>query len=287
MVSELYIDNRSILATYGLRLGENSAASFIEWPSLKKVYYNDWHEEDGIEPDLSNPVLDTHYCNLLFVGTTSADSVDAFIAALSDGAYHTFSLRSRIFEQTLRLVKCVSVNRVDNLWFIELRFSKDYPEELLLRNPFEPLSPDNRYVIDGVMVSNWGVRILEGVNNELLRIGDVKENLLQSLDGDNGVKYDSVGVYFRERNVRIPCLIRASTIPKLCDNYCGLLSKVILPGAHTLIATDLGCRYSFYYKSCKVRRAFLDAKPWIELDITITVFKNPTNITTNELDDIQ
>lgn len=287
MDSELYIDDRSVLEAYGLRLGNGSIASFIEWAPLKEVYYNDWHEEDGIEPDLSSPVLNRHHCTLRFVGTTSDDNVNAFIAMLSDYAHHSFSMRNSVFKQTLRLEKCVSVDYIDDLWKIEMRFAKDYPEELLSRNPLEIMSPDDRYVIDGVLMSNLGAIVLEGVNNELLRIGDVKENLLQSFDGVNGAKYDPVRVRFRERNVRIPCLIRASTIIKLRDNYCGLLTRLIQPGAHTFIATDLGCQYSFYYKSCKVRRAFLDTKPWIELDITITVFKKPTNTTAYELDDIQ
>lgn len=287
MDSLVYIDGIDALATYGLRLGDGSLASLIQWAELKDVYANDWHEEDGVEPDLSNPVLDTRKCTLTFVGNATTTQIDEFVALLSDSAYHVVA-NGAGFSYTLRLVANDSLKWVDGLCTLKMTFADDFPlAGYSYSRPSSSIAPDIKYRIDGIPLTTYGANVLEGAHEELLKIPEVKENLLQSLDGVAGVTYDGANVRFKGREVRIPCLMRADRIWELMNNYYALLYDLVRPGGHTFMATPLGKKYAFHYVSQNVRRAYLTGKLWVEFDLVINVYTTPSIITTYELDDIQ
>ena len=123
MDSLVYIDGIDALATYGLRLGDSSLASLIQWAELKDVYANDWHEEDGIEPDLTNPVLDTRKCTLSFVGNATTAQVDEFVALWSNGAYHVLTTTVG-FSYRLRLVSNDSLKWEDGLCIAKFKIGR-------------------------------------------------------------------------------------------------------------------------------------------------------------------
>ena len=289
MSVKVIIDNTDISAVYGLELGEGSIASLIQWAALKEPYINDWHEEDGVEPDLSNPVLDTRNCTLSFVGNATLAQVDDFVALWSGGAYHKLNIYTPIktaFEYNLRLVKCNSVEWLDDFVIVKMTFADDAPFTISER-PSSNLAPDARYRIPSGYLSTFGVRVLDGAHRELLNAGDVKPNAMQSLDNEAGVVYDGAEVRFKPIEVRIPCLMRADSLSELYNNYYALLSKLIAKGGIWLAAAPLGKRYYCYYVSQHVRRAYFDSPIWVEFDITLCVYTKPVNISTYDLEYIQ
>lgn len=289
MSVKVIIDNTDISAVYGLELGEGSIASLIQWAALKEPYINDWHEEDGVEPDLSNPVLDTRNCTLSFVGNATLAQVDAFMELWSGNAYHKLNVCAPVktdFEYELRLVKCDSVTWMDDIVIIKMTFADDAPFTISVR-PSSSLPYDARYHIPICPLSTFGVRVLDGAHRELLNAGDVKPNAMRSLDNEAGVVYDSTEVRFKPIEVRIPCLMRAANLSELYKNYYALLSELTAKGGTWLVATPLGKRYNCYYVSQHVRRAYFDNPIWVEFDITLCVYTKPVNISTYELDYIQ
>lgn len=287
MDSLVYIDDIDILATYGLRFGDGSLASLIQWAELKDVYANDWHEEDGVEPDLSNPVLDTRECTLTFVGNASTMQLDEFVALWRDGAYHTLATTVG-FSYKLRYVACESVEWVDGLCIAELTFADDFPlDGYTFKRPSSVIAPDRNYSVDYNMLTAYGVNVLAGVNQELLKLSDAKDNFVQSFNADAGVIYDDAEVRFKAREVRIPCLMRASSVDEFRTNYLALLYNLTQPGTHTFIAGALGKAYTFHYVKQEVRRAYLTGKIWAEFDIVINVISPSSNITAYDLDSIQ
>lgn len=283
----VYIDGIDALATYGLRLGDGSLASLIQWAELKDVYANDWHEEDGIEPDLTNPVLDTRKCTLSFVGNTTTSQVDEFVALWSNGAYHVLTTTVG-FSYRLRLVSNDSLKWEGGLCIAKFTFADDFPlDGYTFKRPVSTIASDRNYIFDSNTLTIYGVNVLAGINSELLKIPEVKENLVQSFDNVPGVTYDSTEVHFKAREVRIPCLMRAATLVELKTNYNALLYNLTQPGIHTLIATTLGKRYTFHYVSQNVRRAYLTGKLWVEFDIVIKVIAPSSNITAYDLANIQ
>ena len=287
MDSLVYIDGIDILATYGLRFGDGSLASLIQWAELKDVYANDWHEEDGIEPDLTNPVLDTRKCTLSFVGNATTAQADEFVALWSNGAYHVLTTTVG-FSYRLRLVSNDSLKWEDGLCIAELTFADDFPlDGYTFKRPWSTIALDWEYIFDSNSLTVYGVNVLAGINSELLKIPEVKENLVQSFDNIPGVTYDNPKVHFKAREVRIPCLMRAATLDELKANYDVLLYNLTQPGEHRFIATALGKAYTFHYVKQEVRRAYLTGKLWIEFDIIIKVVSTPSSITAYDLDSIQ
>ena len=62
----LYIDGEDIYTKYGVYVVKGGWNELIAYPPLKSVTYNDWQEQDGVEADLSNPVLNTHDVQIKF-----------------------------------------------------------------------------------------------------------------------------------------------------------------------------------------------------------------------------
>lgn len=287
MDSLVYIDGIDALATYGLRLGDGSLASLIQWAELKDVYANDWHEEDGIEPDLTNPVLDTRKCTLSFVGNATTAQVDEFIALWSNGAYHVLTTNVG-FRYRLRLVSNDSLKWENGLCIAKFTFADDFPlDGYTYKRPSSTIASDRNYIVDFTPLSTYGVSVLAGINSELLKFPETKENLMRSFDNVPGVTYDSTEVHFKAREVRIPCLMRAATLEEFKTNYNALLYNLTQPGIHTLIAATLGKRYTFHYVSQNVRRAYLTGKLWVEFDIVIKVIAPPSNTTSYDLEAIR
>ena len=52
------MDGVDVYATYGAFVVQDGYKGLVQWPALKEPDSNDWAEEDGIEVDLSAPVLD-------------------------------------------------------------------------------------------------------------------------------------------------------------------------------------------------------------------------------------
>jgi hypothetical protein len=287
MDSLVYIDGIDVLATYGLRLGDGSLASLIQWAELKDVYANDWHEEDGIEPDLNNPVLDTRKCTLSFVGNATTAQVDEFIALWSYGAYHTLTTNVG-FSYRLRLVSNDSLKWENGLCIAKLTFADDFPlDGYTFIRPSSTIASDRNYIVDFTPLTTYGVSVLTGINSELLKIPETKENLMRSFDNVPGVTYDSTEVHFKAREVRIPCLMRAASLNEFKTNYNALLYTLTQPGEHTFIAAAFLKRYIFHYVSQNVRRAYLTGKLWVEFDIVIKVIAPPSNTTSYDLEAIR
>jgi hypothetical protein len=287
MDSLVHIDGIDALATYSLRLGDGSFASLIQWAELKDVYANDWHEEDGIEPDLTNPVLDTRKCTLSFVGNATTSQVDEFIALWSNGAYHVLTTNVG-FRYRLRLVSNDSLKWEDGLCIAKFTFADDFPlDGYTYKSPSSIIASDRNYIVDFKPLTTYGVSVLAGINSELLKFPEVKENLVQSFDNVPGATYDNAEVHFKAREVRIPCLMRAATLGEFKTNYNALLYTLTQPGEHTFIATAFRKIYTFHYVSQNVRRAYLTGKLWVEFDIVIKVIAPPSNTTAYDLANIQ
>lgn len=73
ITGRLYIDGDDAYKQYGVYVVKGGWNDLVAFPPLKTVPSNDWQEEDGIEADLSNPVLNTKEVQLkvAFSGTYS------------------------------------------------------------------------------------------------------------------------------------------------------------------------------------------------------------------------
>lgn len=276
MTTEVYIDGIDIYTRFGLYIADGSYANMIEWPSLKDVEVTDWHEENGVEPDLDAPVLASREFTLRFNGATMRTKVESFTTLLRTKVYHDLVLSiGRSYK--VRFVSAEPPQWTEDLCAISIKFADDFPlRDYRYLNPYSTITPSLDYSLDNNSLSTYGVIVLEGTRAQLEQTADVKPNLTRDTLTTSGVTYDDVGrAVVNAYKPRVSCLMRAQTLDELWRNYDALLYDLVRPGERTLTSTTAGKRYTFYYDACNVRRFFPDGKIWLEFDIIINVFKLP------------
>ena len=124
MTGKIIIDTIDIQASYGLYVADYMG--LVEFPPLKEVEVVDWPDEDGIEADLSSPILDTREFQMRFGGSLKAN-FGTLIALLSGGAYHTFVFEDLGITRVLRLVDNISYKGKKVMNNATLTFADDFP----------------------------------------------------------------------------------------------------------------------------------------------------------------
>lgn len=233
----------------------------VSFPNLKDVTKTDWAEHDGIEVDLSDPKLDSKKLKVKFLG-----DVSKLLESISNGAYHTFEFS--IGRWMLRLVSCSELN--DNIFSLE--FADDFP-----LNDYSYLAPSSNmisqrgYELDGIDLSNYGVAVLDGSDDEILKLPAVKPNLTVNVKNKSGVIYDSKIVKFKEKDVKLKCLMLAKDLTEFWTNYNALLYNLSKPELRSFYFQ--GYDYDCYYKSQSVSEFSTIGKIWCKFELSIVFTK--------------
>ena len=259
MAGRVYVDGLDLYERWGLyAAGIGVWNDLVAMPPLKDVDSNDWHEEDGIEPDLSAPVLDTRNISITFAFTGDVHShYFSFLVLLSDGAYHEFDCRYIGRKYKLRMVSHTNFDYAEQLGKIKVKFADDFPlEGYEYKAPSTSLAQVEDYLFDDVPFTAYGVRVLEGSLEEVMMPSTVKENLLRNIEIVSGAIYDGENVTYESKDVKLSCLMRAETLDELWQNYDALLYDLIRPDEHLLYVSELLQEFPFYYKECSVSEFF-------------------------------
>lgn len=271
MSDRLYIDGNDAYASYGVYVVHGGWNDLIAYPPLKSVDSNDWQEEDGIEADLSLPVLNTREVQLKIAISGLYSRFFALIELLSDGAYHTFE--SPFIQRTyrLRLTQHPNLSAAKALGTATLKLADDFPlRGYTYLAPESSVIPCDDYTFDGVNFTDYGVRILKGTLDEVMKTPNVKQNLLLNISTQAGALYDGKNVSYKGKDVKINCLMRADTLDELWHNYDALLYDLVRPMERKLWVDELGQEFSFYYKSCQVAEFYPTDKIWLQFTLTVT-----------------
>ena len=259
----------------------------IAFPPLKTPPANDWHEERGFDPDLSDPVLDTREVTLSLSAT---DQMDYY------GAIGMLEV-SPVID-----VRATSIGRSWSLRFIAptggahastfgLKFADDTPMQGYTYQP--PNAEKEREWIlstsrrDDFVITespkrsfaDYGARVLGDVVDEMERRNEVKTGLLRKFSTKPGAFYDKDAMFFEKGGDRqVQLLMRADTLAELWRNYDALLFDLIRPGAR---------RYKeapFYYSSCRVDKFIPDEpRPWLQFTLTLTFYEGSSEFSYYEL----
>lgn len=273
MKGRLYIDGKDAYIEYGIYVVDGGWNELIAFPPLKPVETNDWQEEDGIEADLSSPVLDSREASLKVAFSGLYSRFDLFIELLSDRAYHTFECTYIRRSYRLRLVSLPNFEEAELLGMATLKLADDFPmQNYSYIAPMSNTSTVNDYSFDGYPFTRYGVRILRGTHNEVMKTPDVKQNLLRNIETNAGVLYDGKTVTYKSKDVKLQCLLRADTLNELWRNYDALLYDLTRPDERMLEAD--GNEFPFYYRSCQITEFYPNGNIWLQFSITITVTGN-------------
>lgn len=127
MANKWYIDGIDIQESYGVYVAANGYNGVLSFPPLKQPDFNDWPEREGIDVDLSNPVLDNKEFQLGLTGVFGAD-VAGFFALLKTGVYHIFDF-DRI--KVCRKLRAVAVPEYSGVLItnFSITLADDFPIE--------------------------------------------------------------------------------------------------------------------------------------------------------------
>nr|DAP49967.1 MAG TPA: hypothetical protein [Caudoviricetes sp.] len=275
MKGRLYIDGRDAYAEFGVYVIQGGWNELIAYPPLKAVESNDWQEEDGIEADLSAPVLDTREVSLRIAFGGLDNRLLELLELLSDGAYHMFDCRHIGRMYKLRLVSMPNLTIAERIGTVTLKLADDFPLDNYVYNaPSSAVAPNADYTLDGRKFTDYGVRVLQGALEEVVKTPSVKDNLLRNINTQQGAWYDGKAVVYKAKDIKISCLMRATTLTELWRNYDALLYDLIRPSERVLGVEELGAEYPFHYKSCQVAEFYPMDKIWLKFTLTITVTRN-------------
>lgn len=272
MTGKLIIEGTDIFATYSGFVTHGGYEGLVEFPDLKDVEINDWHEQDGIEVDLSSPKLATREFALNMGFNGGQSKFFDFIKYITTGAVHAWNFADIGRTYNLRYVSSSTITNVGGLRMVSLKLADDTP--LPGYTYLAPVSTYNvrteDYELDGLALSNYGVSILDGTLSEIENVPSAKINLLRTNNMTSGSDYDSDFVTFKEKQVRIKCLMRAATLTELWRNWDALLFNLSKPNVRTLYTPIREKEYPCYYNKCKVNNFAATGKLWLDFELTMT-----------------
>lgn len=275
MKGVLYIDGVDIYMAYGISVADVAYEDLVCLPDLKPIPFNDWHEKDGIDPDLSAPVIAAQNATIPFHLSGEYDKYKDFMLLLSDGAYHSFNFVDIGLKKDLRLVGCSEIKSICNLHSFSLTFSDDDPlKGYTYSSPSSDIVQLGDYLIDDIDVASYGIRILRGTIDSIKKAPDVKENLKRNISVSPGLIYDEGVVTYKSRTAEIRCFMRAANAEEFWKNRNALMYDLARPGSRTLTVTELGKEIPCYYKGCSVGCFFPDrGKFWFEFTLDLEFYK--------------
>jgi hypothetical protein len=271
MNGKFYIDGQDAYGSFGIWVTNRGSGGIIGYPPLKPVDTNDRPEEDGIEVDLSKPVLAAKEFAVSFAAHKNI-RMNAFFDLISDGAYHTFDFREIERSCRLRLLSQTNLIAKQRLESFSLQFADDFPvsDDYAYAEPQSNLIPAQGIELDGTDLSNYGLRVLEGSRAEILKSPAVKQNLFQDFSLQNGAVYDGEFVVFRHKDVKLNLLMRANTLSEFRHNYDALLYDLTREGERILFIEESGYEYPCYYKSCDVVEFSPEpGRVWFKFDLSL------------------
>lgn len=305
-VGKLYIDNRDAFTTYGLVILEGGYNSLVQFPPMKAVDYVDWPEENGIEPDLLNPVLDAKEGIVMRCACVNNPQQNNLFADLQNGAYHTFDFRKIGIAASLRLNDVTNLEIVGSslaTFTMSLSFDDDFESDfehyegvpsilsfdnnrltfddlLMLFVDYEgsggghPINVRSfGFTIDGTDISSYGIIPLEGDDEAISRQDTIKQNLKIASKYIAGQTYDGQNVRKTARDVSLKFLMRASIPTMFWVQYKRFLTDLVAPGHRTLVYG--GKTRKFYYKSQAVNEFSVayDNSVWCEFTLNVCFFE--------------
>lgn len=247
MAERIYIDGVDVLATYGAYpLGYDS---LLSWPILKPIKVVDWPDEDGVEADLTNPLLDATQCSLNIAVRNG--NLEAFMEFIYSGHTHAYIFEEIGLTKTLRLVGSSDMITAKSLGFVTLLLAEDAPMQGY--EYAEPSSTINlvhakgMLAIDGRDITDYGGVVLAGAVESAIAYPFVKAPLTISATHIPGVVVDTEAeVRVDTRQVAIPILLRAINTDEFWRNYNALLWDIIRPELRILEVGDVVPLYGFY-----------------------------------------
>src|SRR5690554_2345242 len=121
----LLINDIDAYWSYGVSIRKGGLNALINFPSIKPVEVNDWHEEDGEEVDLSEIKLESKAFDIHFILDRRRGRLSDFLSMLSNEPYSTFRIAGRSYK--LRMVDTPDLTLFNEFGLFSISFVDDFP----------------------------------------------------------------------------------------------------------------------------------------------------------------
>lgn len=297
------IDGVDIWTDYGVYVANKGRFGLLQYPPLKQVYTQEWAEEDGLDCDLSNPVLDSKEFDIKLAiddrPPAGADRApmcfDDFEEDFLDGKYHDWYFADLQRFYRLRYVSQSSIKFIKNGWtdgggndrikytgmLFTVKMADDFPLfQYAYQAPniteafwkrFENIDAVSK--IDRMFLYQYGALAIDGSLLEIFKSADMKTTLIRDLKEVSGRQMLSQFGKHKGRQAKVNLLMQAPNLQDLLRSYNALLYNIASPGEHTLtlkLDTQPIMHY-VYYKNAQVKNFCADGIPSIIFSITFQV----------------
>lgn len=259
---------------YGCALRQGALKGLLAFPNLKKYDTNDWHEADGIEADLTAPVLDARQFDLpLYFG--SASGYTSFFDELATASYHELSVSPLGIRKVFRFVSAGQPIIVRDSILVSARFSDDNPLD-----GYNYTAPNYTHVrnevwrLDGLLLSRYGIKVLEGSRSQGWQIPKPKENLIRNIETVDGVIYDDHASKAGTYTFTLSCYMTHSSPAAFMACWNALLFDLKRPGARTITGDLKDSPLKAVYELCSVGDVSITGGLHVKFNLTFTAIIN-------------
>lgn len=286
----LFIDNKDAFTEYGVFVERYGYKALIQMPPFKTPESTEWEEYDGAEFDLIDPVLDSKTFQMQFCVMNISQVNDLFYI-LSDKSYHIFNFVEIGRSYKLRLSQNQSLSSKVTLGKITVSFVDDFPpiryrsgmtqEDLAAQFPsvlnVDPYptsvtKDDVGYSLDDISFGRFGVLVLDGTNQNILKSPNVRDNLKVNIKGKSGIEYDDEEVRYKTKDVQMKLLINTTTLEDFWHRWDSFFTALIQPDTRELFSWEIINAYECFYKNNQVTKFDIlsNGHIWCEFTVTMT-----------------
>lgn len=254
---------------YGVAMLSGTYAALMSYPKLKSVKTVNWQERDGLEADLSSPVLDARTVKIPVLISEGQKGLDRFIRLVTcsaedeeSTAYHTFYAEDLKRSWTLRLESFDIENDMGGSIVVTFSFSDDFPlKDYEYLEPEVCLNKDKGYAFDGNLFSDYGVTFLDGTAVEAMALRSVKKALICDNVSVQGISYDGkMPATYGGRDLSLPVAFAAGSVGQLNRNMNALVYDFIRPEARSLKLSGVDGILKAYWGGLDVDSIYLDGR---------------------------
>lgn len=284
MANRLIIDGRDFGTYYGAFVTNEGLNALLSWPSAKKVDTVAWAEDDYVEADLSEIRLAAKEASIAFGMSSHPVDVETVGVWLASSIYRTWNIASVGRSYRLRFTGISGLTASQFLQSFSINTALDTPfEGYSYLTPVPHIDTSAEYSLDGVRLSEYGVRVLLGTLNSTALHPGVKERLKRDVSTINGVIYDGGATNtLREREITLKCALIDTTAAGAWRNYDALLYNLTRKNLSVAYDTDrckralysqrLDRTFDCYYKSQSVTEfSPWGSRVWIVFDLHLGV----------------
>jgi len=268
-------DGKDITTEYGCLLLRGSYNDLFRYPKRKAVEYNNWAEEDGTEPDLSEVLFEPKPIKLNFLMKAGSvgeflSKYDKLIADISAPGLRKFDFgfgksHNLRYDANSDYAYPTAFNEGNNFAVFTLDFFEDNPPFGNAQFPEGGIYRHGSYAINGYDFGNFGIVSDKG-------FGDILTYPAAKPPFSDGRTVYSSTVRSQHKEIKLSLQMTAKSKAEFINNNAAFFNQLTKPGTQELYVRSFGT-IPVYYTDCtdfKIEQ-WDDSKAACRFGIALTV----------------